>query len=225
MQTVRHLAARARAAGATIREGVEVTSFELGERGVEAVLPSAGPIPCEVAILAPGPWAAGLWHARASAGARGRLRRGPTPRQPLSAYWKARRASSSCPVAASGAGRPRATGRPPGPARAAALRPRRPGDRRGRLGHLLPPGRTGTAVTPAASRSPSPTRPSTPTGRRTPFTAPSPGSPSSSSPAWPPPFAASAAAPASGGRRRAGQSITPGTTTRSATGSSTTPTR
>ncbi len=30
MQTVRHLASRARAAGASIREGVEVTGFELG---------------------------------------------------------------------------------------------------------------------------------------------------------------------------------------------------
>ena len=34
MQTVRHLAERARAAGAEIREGVEVTGFEPGRRCV-----------------------------------------------------------------------------------------------------------------------------------------------------------------------------------------------
>ena len=43
MRTVRHLADRARAAGARIEEGVEVTGFELGPDGVEAVLTVARP--------------------------------------------------------------------------------------------------------------------------------------------------------------------------------------
>jgi methylglutamate dehydrogenase subunit A len=61
MQTVRHLAARARAAGARIVEGIEVTGFELGPDGVERVLTSDGPVACEAVIAAPGPWAPRLW--------------------------------------------------------------------------------------------------------------------------------------------------------------------
>src|SRR5215211_407761 len=56
MQTVRHLADRARAAGVEIREGVEVVGFE----GVERVLTSAGPLACEALVLAAGPWAGSL---------------------------------------------------------------------------------------------------------------------------------------------------------------------
>jgi glycine/D-amino acid oxidase-like deaminating enzyme len=55
MQTVRHLAARARAAGVEIREGVEVTGFEAGR-----ALTRDGPIDFETLVLAPGPWAAQL---------------------------------------------------------------------------------------------------------------------------------------------------------------------
>ena len=62
MQTVRHLAERARTAGASVAEGVEVTGFELGSDGVEAVLTSRGRIECEVLVAAPGPWAARLWE-------------------------------------------------------------------------------------------------------------------------------------------------------------------
>jgi glycine/D-amino acid oxidase-like deaminating enzyme len=62
MRTVRHLADRARAAGATIAEGVEATGFELGTDAVEAVLTASGPIRCETVVLAPGPWAAGVWE-------------------------------------------------------------------------------------------------------------------------------------------------------------------
>ncbi|HEU0023256.1 MAG TPA: FAD-binding oxidoreductase, partial [Thermoleophilaceae bacterium] len=61
MQTVRRLAERARGAGADIREDVEVTGFDLAEDGVEAVLTSAGRIPCETVVAAPGPWVAQLW--------------------------------------------------------------------------------------------------------------------------------------------------------------------
>jgi glycine/D-amino acid oxidase-like deaminating enzyme len=60
MQTVRRLAERARAAGAEIREGVEVTGFEVNDDTVAAVLTGAGRIECETLVLAPGPWAAGL---------------------------------------------------------------------------------------------------------------------------------------------------------------------
>jgi glycine/D-amino acid oxidase-like deaminating enzyme len=61
MQTVRYLAERARASGARIVEGVEVTGFELGPGGVDAVLTSGGRIDCEAMVAAPGPWAARLW--------------------------------------------------------------------------------------------------------------------------------------------------------------------
>jgi glycine/D-amino acid oxidase-like deaminating enzyme len=87
MQTVRYLAERAREAGARIAEGVEVTGFELGDGGVEAVLTSAGTIESEGVVAAPGPWAARLWEMLGLspevevAGAR-------EPR-PLISYWKA----------------------------------------------------------------------------------------------------------------------------------------
>src|SRR3954466_14751498 len=55
MQTVRELAARARAAGVDIREGVELVGFELGESDVDAVLTSEGRLECETLVLAPGP--------------------------------------------------------------------------------------------------------------------------------------------------------------------------
>jgi methylglutamate dehydrogenase subunit A len=55
MQTVRHLAARAREAGVKIREGVEVTGFEDGR-----ALTSDGPLPFDTLVLATGPWAAQL---------------------------------------------------------------------------------------------------------------------------------------------------------------------
>jgi methylglutamate dehydrogenase subunit A len=61
MQTVRHLAGRARAAGAELREEAEVSAFELGEGGVEAVVAAGERIPCETLVLAPGPWAPGVW--------------------------------------------------------------------------------------------------------------------------------------------------------------------
>jgi glycine/D-amino acid oxidase-like deaminating enzyme len=60
MQTVRRLAERARAAGVEIREGVEVTGFEVNDDTVAAVLTAAGPVECETVVLAPGPWAARL---------------------------------------------------------------------------------------------------------------------------------------------------------------------
>jgi len=57
MQTVRHLAERARAAGAEIREGVEVVGFE-----DDAVVTSEGRIACETVIAAPGPWIPHVWR-------------------------------------------------------------------------------------------------------------------------------------------------------------------
>jgi glycine/D-amino acid oxidase-like deaminating enzyme len=56
MSTVRHLADRARAAGAEIREGVEVTGFDGGVETTE------GRIACETVIVAPGPWIARVWR-------------------------------------------------------------------------------------------------------------------------------------------------------------------
>jgi methylglutamate dehydrogenase subunit A len=85
MQTVRHLADRARAAGVEIREETEVVGFELGASGVEAVVTGSGRLPCETLVAAPGPWAARLWQLLgldphvAVDGAR----------RPLIEYWKA----------------------------------------------------------------------------------------------------------------------------------------
>jgi glycine/D-amino acid oxidase-like deaminating enzyme len=61
MQTVRHLADRARAAGAEIREGVEVVGFELGDDGVEAIATTEGRLTCETVVVAPGPWIPRVW--------------------------------------------------------------------------------------------------------------------------------------------------------------------
>src|SRR5262245_1745704 len=56
------LAAKARAAGATIAEGVEVTGFEYdGSGAVTAVATSAGPIEVDQVVVAVGPWAPSLW--------------------------------------------------------------------------------------------------------------------------------------------------------------------
>jgi glycine/D-amino acid oxidase-like deaminating enzyme len=89
MQTVRHLAARARDAGARIEEGVEVTGFELGADGVEAVLGSDGRVECDAVIAAPGPWAPRLW---AQLGRGGEVEvpvNGARERRPLFSYLKA----------------------------------------------------------------------------------------------------------------------------------------
>ncbi|MBN1530873.1 MAG: FAD-binding oxidoreductase [Thermoleophilaceae bacterium] len=57
MQTVRRLAERARAAGAEIREGVEVTGFDPG-----AVTTAAGRVECETVVACPGPWVEPMWR-------------------------------------------------------------------------------------------------------------------------------------------------------------------
>jgi glycine/D-amino acid oxidase-like deaminating enzyme len=57
------LASKARAAGATIEEGVEVTGFELdGSGAVTLVETSAGPIEPGQVVVAVGPWIARLWE-------------------------------------------------------------------------------------------------------------------------------------------------------------------
>jgi glycine/D-amino acid oxidase-like deaminating enzyme len=57
------LAAKARAAGAEIAEGVEVTGFELdGSAAVTRVETSAGPIEVEQVVIAVGPWIVRLWE-------------------------------------------------------------------------------------------------------------------------------------------------------------------
>ena len=61
LQTVRQLAARARAAGAEIREDTEVVGVEHDDSGASAVLTADGErLACETLVLAPGPWAARL---------------------------------------------------------------------------------------------------------------------------------------------------------------------
>ena len=57
------LASKARAAGAEIEEGVEVTGFELDESGaVTSVETSDGPIGVEQVVIAVGPWVATMWE-------------------------------------------------------------------------------------------------------------------------------------------------------------------
>ena len=85
MRTVRHLADRARGAGAEIREGVEVVGFERGEGGVEAIATSEGRLACETVVIAPGPWIAGLWS---MLGLAPDVEVAGEPR-PLVSYWKA----------------------------------------------------------------------------------------------------------------------------------------
>ena len=85
MRTVRHLADRARSAGAQIREGVEVVGFERGEGGVEAIATSEGRLECETVVVAPGPWIAGLWS---MLGLAPDVEVAGEPR-PLVSYWKA----------------------------------------------------------------------------------------------------------------------------------------
>ncbi|MFO7572120.1 MAG: FAD-binding oxidoreductase [Gaiellaceae bacterium] len=58
--TLAALEGMTRAAGVTIREGVEVTGFELAGDAVTTVETTEGPIPCDVVVLAPGPWARDL---------------------------------------------------------------------------------------------------------------------------------------------------------------------
>lgn len=59
--TLAALEGMARAAGVDIREGIEVTGFDLdGAGAVEAVGTPEGPIACDLVVLAPGPWARDL---------------------------------------------------------------------------------------------------------------------------------------------------------------------
>ncbi len=62
-ESMNGLAGKARAAGAEIRPGVEVTGFELdGSGAVTRVHTSAGTIAAEQVVVAVGPWIASLWR-------------------------------------------------------------------------------------------------------------------------------------------------------------------
>ena len=99
MQTVRHLAAHARDAGARIAEGVEVTGFDLGGDGVEQVLTSDGPVACQAVIAAPGPWAARLWADLGQSGEVEVPLNGARERRPLFSYLKAQEGEFALPGA------------------------------------------------------------------------------------------------------------------------------
>jgi glycine/D-amino acid oxidase-like deaminating enzyme len=63
VESMRGLADKARAAGARIAEGVEVTGFELdGSGAVTGVATSAGPIEVEHVVVAVGPWIPVIWE-------------------------------------------------------------------------------------------------------------------------------------------------------------------
>ncbi|MGH2961757.1 MAG: NAD(P)/FAD-dependent oxidoreductase [Solirubrobacterales bacterium] len=97
MQTVRHLADRAQQAGARIEEGTEVSGFEIGSDGVEAVLTSRGRVACGVVLAAPGPWAAGMW-ARLGQGSEVEVaENGDRERRPLFSYLKAQEGEFALP--------------------------------------------------------------------------------------------------------------------------------
>ena len=100
MQTVRYLAERARAAGARVAEGVEVTGFQLGSDGVEAVLTSGGRIECEALVAAPGPWAARLWEMLGQSPEIPLA--GSEQPKPLISYWKAQEGQFALPGAGLG---------------------------------------------------------------------------------------------------------------------------
>ena len=102
MRTVRHLADCARAAGATIAEGVEATGFELGPDGVAAVLTTSGPVRCEVAVLAPGPWAGRIWDLLERPAEVEVATEGGSERRPLIAYWKAQEGEFQLPGGGAG---------------------------------------------------------------------------------------------------------------------------
>jgi glycine/D-amino acid oxidase-like deaminating enzyme len=62
-ESILGLAGKARAAGAAIEEGVEVTGFDLdGSGAVTRVQTSAGPIEVEQVVVAVGPWITRLWE-------------------------------------------------------------------------------------------------------------------------------------------------------------------
>ncbi len=63
LESMRGLADKARAAGARIEEGVEVTGFSFDGSGVvRAVETSAGPVEAEQVVVAVGPWIPRLWE-------------------------------------------------------------------------------------------------------------------------------------------------------------------
>ena len=62
-ESMHGLADKARAAGATIAEGVEVTGFDYDSAGaVTAVQTGDGPIKVEQVVIAVGPWISGMWR-------------------------------------------------------------------------------------------------------------------------------------------------------------------
>ena len=101
MKTVRHLAARARDAGARIEEGVEVTGLELGSDRVEAVLTTAGRLECETLVAAPGPWANRLWEMLGREPAIEVAANGSAERRPLVSFLKAQEGEFELPGAGS----------------------------------------------------------------------------------------------------------------------------
>jgi glycine/D-amino acid oxidase-like deaminating enzyme len=63
LESMRGLAQKARAAGAEIREGVEVTGFKFDDSGaVTRVSTPAGEIEVEQVVVAVGPWIASIWE-------------------------------------------------------------------------------------------------------------------------------------------------------------------
>ena len=224
MQTVRHLAGRARERGGD-RGGGGGDRVRRGDGGVEAIHTSTADRVLRDARGAPGPWVERIWRllgapargrgARRRAAASGRLLEGPGGGVPA-AGGRAR-----------GPRRGRAPGPPPRPGGRASLRSRRPRDPLGPVGHLPADGPAPVPGLPeAASRNGSPIRTSTPTAPRTLNTRRGRSSRSSSSQGSPRPSAVSAARRRSGERRSAaGSSPTPPTTIRSATGFSRTCTR
>jgi glycine/D-amino acid oxidase-like deaminating enzyme len=98
MQTVRRLAERARAAGAEIHEGVEVSGVARDSSGAVTRLDtSEGALAVERLVVAPGPWVARVWsmlgldpHVEVASNGR-------RERRPLLEYWKAQEGEFALP--------------------------------------------------------------------------------------------------------------------------------
>lgn len=89
LQALAGLAGLARAEGVEIHEGVTVTGFDLRGGSVCAVRTDAGPITCEVVVVAPGPWAGRFWGMLdLPLEIDMRTPTGQTLRKPMFIYWK-----------------------------------------------------------------------------------------------------------------------------------------
>lgn len=88
MRTLENLAGMARSLGVRILEGVEVEGFEVHDGLVQRVETTAGPIECDLVVVAPGPWAPELWRMLELPDKVEVERDGERSLRPMFVYWK-----------------------------------------------------------------------------------------------------------------------------------------